>query len=151
MKLSIRNTLLNDYPSTQAWMVILCFWLIPALIPDERRLVTQGTRFIWFSIFVTGLLCPVLLWRLYRASRLFRLGRIAAAHITNVWVASRGPITFYFAFEYEGRSIHARMRVSGWKVVGWKSVPAFKRGQNVEALYDPADPSRAIILSLFQA
>jgi hypothetical protein len=43
------------------------------------------------------------------------------------------------------------MDVAGWKFVGWKRVPAFKRGQMVEALYEPAHPSRAIIPQLFQA
>jgi hypothetical protein len=151
MKLSIGKTLLNDYPSTLAWIVIAASWLIPALLPDARRLAAQDSGYIAFLIVVTVLLSAVLAWRLHRISRLFHSGLIAAAHITSVWVPFRGPITFYFAFEHEGQHIRARMHVAGWKVVSWKRVPAYKRGQDVKALYDPAHPSRAVILQLFEA
>ena len=151
MKLSIRKTLVHDYPAVLALSAIAGLWLVPIWDAVDRRAAAQDSGLLPFLFATTVPLVAVVLWRLHRASRLFRVGCVAAASITSVQVSRRGPITFCFAFEHEGEHIRARMRVADWKFVRWKRVPAFKRGQSVEALYDPARPSRAIILQLFQS
>lgn len=146
MTLSVRKVILNDYPSSLAWMLIASLWLLGVPLPENRRLLAQTPGFVVFPIVATLSLFAVLVWRVRRMSRLSRSGRQTPALITGVWVACRGPITFGFSFEHEGRRIRARMHVARWK-----RVPALKRGQSVEALYDPAHPTRAVISNLLRA
>jgi hypothetical protein len=146
MKLSVRKLILTDYLSCGACIMISVFWLMSLLIPEERQTLFRDPGWIvWLGI-VTALLSAVIVWRIYRASRLFRSGQVAAGHITTVSVGLKGPNTIDFAFDLEGRRVRARMYV-----MGWKKVPALKRGQTVDVLYDPAHPTRAIIPLLFQA
>ena len=147
MTLSVRRILWYDYPSSIAWMFIVSIWLIGALIPDFRPLMTQPV-FMLFLIAWTLLWSLVLVWRLHRAFRLFRSGCVAPARVTQVYGGGwrRGPFTYTFAFEHDGRRVHGRMHVAR---MSWR--PALMRGQCVDAAYDPTHPSRAIILQLFQA
>jgi hypothetical protein len=146
MKLSVRKLILYDYPSCGAWIVISVLWLTSVASRDARQALAQGSGYFVFLSLVTILPSAVVVWRIYRASRLFRSGHVAAGRITAVWVALKGPTTFDFAFDHEDRRIRAKMHV-----MGWRKVQALKRGQTVEVLYDPTHPARAIISQLFQA
>lgn len=143
----MRRILWYDYPSSLAWMFIVSFWLIGALTPNFRPLMAQPVVVI-FLIAWTLLWSLILIWRLHRAFGFLRSGCVAPARVTQVYGGGfgRGPFTYEFAFEHDGRRIHARMHVTRTR---WR--PALKRGQSVDAAYDPAHPSRAIILQLFQA
>jgi hypothetical protein len=145
MTLSFRKVLVNDYPAFLAWMIPAATWLCFALLPDGRRMLAHDPGAVRFLIILTGAFSPILVWRLHRALWLFRFGRIAPAHVTTVSTPWRGPFTYYFAFEHDGQRIRARMHVARWR-----RAPALKRGQNVQALYDPTSPRRAIILQFFQ-
>ena len=147
MKLSVRRILWYDYPSSIAWMFIVFIWLIGALIPDFRPLMARPV-FTLFLIAWTLLWFLVLVWRVRRAFRLLRSGCVAPARVTQVYGGGwrRGPFTYAFAFDHDGRRIHARMHVAR---MSWR--PALERGQSVVAAYDPTHPSRAVILQLFQA
>jgi hypothetical protein len=147
MTLSVRRILWNDYPSSIAWMFMVSVWLIGALIPEYRPLLTQ-LPFMLFLIAWTLLWSSVLVWRLQRAFRLLRSGRVAPARVTRVYWGGwrRGPFTYAFAFEHDGGRVRARMHVAR---MSWR--PALVRGQRVDAAYDPKHPTRAIILQLFQA
>ena len=148
MTLSVRRILWHDYPSSIAWMLILFTWLIGPLIPDFRLLLVQPAVML-FLIAWTLLLSLVLVWRLHRAFRLLRYGCVAPARVTEVYGGGfgRSPFTYDFAFEHDGRRIHARMHIS--RIFRWR--PTLKRGQSVDAAYDPTHPTRAIILQFFQA
>ena len=145
MTLSIRKVLVNDYPSFLAWMIGAVIWLFFALLPDGRRMLARDPGIVRLLIILTGVFSSILVWRLHRVLRLFRLGTIASAHVTTVWTPLRGPFTYNFAFEHDGHHISARMHV-----VRWRRTPALKRGQDVQALFDPTKPRRAIILEFFQ-
>jgi len=146
MTLSFRKVLVNDYASSLAWVIPVATWLWFALLPDGRRMLAHDPGAVRFLIILTGVFSSILVWRLHRALRLFRFGRIAPAHVTTVWTSWRGPFTYDFAFEHDGHHISARMHVARWR-----RAPALRQGQDVEALYDPARPKRAIILQVFQA
>ena len=146
MTLSYRRVLVNDYPSSLAWMIPAATWLCFALFPDGRRMLAHDpSGALSFLIILTGMFSLILVWRLRRAVRLFRFGRIAPAHVTTVYAPRSGPFTYGFAFEHEGDRVSARMNVARWR-----RAPALKRGQSVQALYDATSPRRAIILEFFQ-
>ena len=145
LKLSVRRLLLNDYPSSLAWMFIVIFWLMSVFAPQARQLLAESW-WIAFLVILAIALATVLMWRIHRASRLFQSGRVTEARITSVWVSQKGPITFDFAFDHEGHRVRTRMHV-----VRWKRKAALKRDQTVGVLYDPTHPTRAIIARLFQA
>jgi hypothetical protein len=145
-KISVRRVLLNDNASFLAWMLASALWLPLLVLPDGRQILARGDGLWELPVILTLLLCAVLLWRMRRASRLFRFGRVATARITWVSVAMKGPITYNFKFELEGQWVRAHMNV-----VGWKRKPVFKQRVEVEVLYDPARPTRAIIPYFFQA
>jgi uncharacterized membrane protein YhdT len=145
-KISVRRVLVNDHLSSLAWMLIVMFWFLSVLLPEERQSLVDRGGWLEFLIIVTVLLSAALVWRIHRASTLFRFGRVATARITWVSVAIKGPITYNFKFELEGRWVRAHMNV-----VGWKRKPVFKQRAEVEVLYDPARPTRAIIPYFFRA
>jgi hypothetical protein len=148
MTLSVRKVLLHDYPSSLAGMGIPGFWiafgLLPSMSQEDRQVLLDHPRLIFFPIVVTVLLSIVVAWRLRRTSRLLRSGR-ASARVTQVYGGgfSRGPFTYYFAFEHDNQLIHALMHVTRWR---WR--PALHRGQVVDVAYDPTHPTHAIICSL---
>jgi hypothetical protein len=146
MTLSVRRILWYDYPSSIAWIFIVSIWLIGVVIPDYRPLMTQP-GFMLFLIGWTLLWSLVLVWRIQRAFRLLRSGCVAPARVTEVYGGgwSRGPFTYAFAFEHDGRCVHACMHVAR---TSWR--PALTHGQRVDVAYDPTHPSHAIILQLFQ-
>ena len=142
----MRRILWYDYPSSLAWMFIASSWLIGALTPEFRPLMAQPVVML-FLIAWTLVWSLVLAWRLHRAFRFLRSGGVASARITQVYGGgwTRGPFTYVFAFEHDGRRIHARMHVTRMR---WR--PPLKRGQSVDTAFDPTHPSRAIILQLFR-
>jgi uncharacterized membrane protein len=144
MRLSVRKVLLHDYPSSLAWMGISSLWLIGVLFPDNRRLIAQSSGFTAFLIISTLLLFVVLVWRLHRASRLFRRGTVATARITMVWAPWRGPFTYDFEFEHEGHPVRARMHLARWRIKA-----TLTHDQRVDVLYDPAHLTRAVIAQFF--
>ena len=144
-KISVRRVLLNDDLSSFAWILILILWL-SVLLSEERRSLVDPDGWLEFLIIATVLLSAMLVSRIHRASKLFRFGRVATARITWVSAAMKGPITYNFKFELEGQWVRAHMNV-----VGWERKPVFKQRAEVEVLYDPARPTRAIIPYFFQA
>ena len=145
MTLSVRKFIAHDYPASLALLFILSFWLIGVLFPDNRRLLTQEIPFAAFAVMWTGVWSILLSWRLLRLLRLFRIGRVAMARITVVFVPRRGPFTYNFAFDHEGHRVRATMHVFRMRLAA-----SLKRGQTVHALYDPTQPTRAVILELFE-
>lgn len=149
MKLSVRKFLVHDYPASLASLLIIGVWLLGVLLPDGRMLLTQDRGFLAFVVTWTGIWSLLLIWRLRRLLRLFRIGRTATARITVVWVPAwpgRGPFTYSFAFDHQGSRVCTNMHV-----FRMRTAPSLARGQTVQALYDPAEPTRAVILELFAA
>lgn len=148
MTLSVRKAFVHDYPTSLASLFIVGVWLV-TLLADGPRTLTRDSGLASLLAVWTGIWLALIGWRLQRLFRLFKIGRVAPARVTVVWSPrwpGRGPFSYNFAFNHEGRSVRATMHVFRMRVV-----PSLKRGEAVRALYDPTQPTRAIILELFEA
>ena len=149
MTLSIRRALLYDYPASLGWTFVLGFWVIALLYPDARHLLVHYPPYLIVGAAWTLFWSTLVVLRVFRLSRLFRIGRVAKARVTTVWAPRwrRGtPFSYNFTFDHAGHPISALMHVPRWS---WR--PTLTHGQTVQAIYDPGAPKRAVIAQFFEA
>ncbi len=144
MSFSIRRFIWTDWPALGAAVGIPIFWAIHVAFPYLRQ-GAQSSPSVILPVVATGGLAAVVLWRIRRVSHLFAVGRVAAARIILLSI-SRDRGRLEFAFEHEGHLVRS------WTPVHkCKAVLALQQGDIVEALFDPARPTHAIIRHLYEA
>ena len=144
MSFSIRKSIWTDWPALAAAVGVPIFWGIHFAFPYLRP-GAQSSRPVILPIIATAGLAVVLLWRVRRISNLFATGRTAAAKILRLSI-SRDRGRLEFEFEHQGQLVRS------WSPVHkCKAVLALKQGDVVEALFDPARPTHAIIRHLYEA
>ena len=144
MQFSVRKTIQTDWPGLAAFVGIPIIWTVhfafPYLRPDSNV-----SHSVLFPASISLCLAVLLFWRLRRIAHLFASGRLASAEITRLSI-SRDRGRLEFAFEHQGQLVHS------WTPVHkTKSVLALQPGARVEALFDPARPTHAIVKRLYEA
>lgn len=142
VKFSISKTVWTDWPALAVSVGIPILWVIHFAFPLLRS-GAESSPPVAIAIVGTGLCAIILAWRIHRVFRLFAAGRTAPATITRVKIVrDRGRLEF--AFEHEGELVRS------WTPVHKnKAVLALEPGDVVETLFDPNNPTTAIVTHLY--
>ena len=144
LSFSISNTLRTDWPALAAAIAIPVFWLIHFTFPYLRP-QSEGSPPVAIAASATVLFAALLTWRLRRVARLFAKGSAAPGRVTRIAIArDRGRLEF--EFEHEGQLVNSWTPIHKSKAV-LKLCP----GETVDVLFDPDEPTTAIVKHLYQA
>lgn len=142
---SVLRIVTTDWPALAAAigmpMILVISALYPRAFPSAR---SPWGLLLEFGLPVALACACLLAWRCKRVLDLFRFGALAAGEITSVQFSKdRGRIGF-------------RYDLNGVKYQSWQPVHQTKRvleleiGQQVQVLFDPQKPGRAVVQQLFE-
>lgn len=143
MKFSLLRTIWVDWPALAVSIGIPVIWAIH-FASAYVTWIPAGAPVLLPTAITLGL-AAALAWRLWRVARLCARGRTAPGEITGLQIVKdRGRLKF--VFEHQGQPVES------WTPVHKsKAVLALQPGQEVEVLFDPDRPGRAIVKHLYQS
>jgi hypothetical protein len=148
-KPSIAKLILRDYLSLLCFLAPVVNWGMYAAAalgiwrsePGEAQLKTQFT--FWFAAVSTLVCVPLLWWRIGSLRSLLREGILVPGRVTSMWfVKDRGRIDYEYTFD--GQTFHGGMAVTKSKRAG-----EIEKGQEINVLLHPANPSRSTVPDIF--
>lgn len=141
MRYSRLKVLWNDWPALAASAAIPITWVIHFGFPYLHRGALPWP--LWFPAGVSCSLIALTIWRISRVAWFFANGATITGKITNLHIVKdRGRLEF--EFEVKGR------RISSWMPIHkTKAVLSLSPGDCIDVLFDEAEPTRAIVKSLY--
>lgn len=143
MRASTTKILRNDWPALFAALFAPGIWGVHVVYPLLR--LHRSAPPLWLPVVLSAMAVAALAWRIARIRRLFAQGRTATGVVVRIrFVRDRARLDF--AFDADGR------RVETWSPVHkTRDTIKLDAGQELEILYDPRAPRRAVPRDLFAA